>query len=78
MTTANLIPKHLAGRIALCVFFAAAAFFLWTENRAYVLGALPYALLLLCPLAHAFMHGRHRHRHHAAAEPGKAHDHIDA
>lgn len=40
-------------------FIAIAAFFLFTEHRAHVLGALPYLLLLACPLLHLFMHGRH-------------------
>ena len=51
--------------LGLCVFLAIAAFFLLTEHRAHVLGALPYALLLLCPIIHLFMHrghGGHRGR----------------
>ncbi|MBI3058035.1 MAG: DUF2933 domain-containing protein [Deltaproteobacteria bacterium] len=39
-------------------FLAIAAFFLWTEHRAHLLGILPYVLLLLCPLLH-FLHGGH-------------------
>jgi len=42
-------------------------FFLWTEHRAHLLGALPFLLLLLCPLMHLFMHRGHRHRHHASS-----------
>lgn len=49
-------------------FLAIAAFFLITEHTAHVLGALPYLILLLCPLMHIFMHhghGGHRgHEHH--------------
>ncbi|RJQ49295.1 MAG: DUF2933 domain-containing protein [Gammaproteobacteria bacterium] len=41
-------------------FLAIAAFFLITEHRAHVLGALPLILLLLCPLLHLFGHGGHR------------------
>jgi hypothetical protein len=37
-------------------FAAIAGFFLWEEHKAHLLGALPYALLLLCPLMHLF-HG---------------------
>jgi hypothetical protein len=33
-------------------FAAIAAFFLITEHRAHVLGALPFGLFLLCPLLH--------------------------
>ena len=43
--------------IALVGFLAIAAFFLLTEHTAHTLGYLPYALLLLCPLMHLFMHG---------------------
>ncbi len=48
-------------------FLAIAAFFLWEEHKAHLLGALPYVLLLLCPLLHLF-HGGHggqdgNHRH---------------
>ena len=35
------------------------AFFLWTEHRAHVLGALPYVVFLLCPFIHLFMHRGH-------------------
>jgi len=34
-------------------------FFLWSEHRAHVMGALPYLILLLCPLMHFFMHRGH-------------------
>ncbi len=39
-------------------FAAIAGFFLVTEHTAHVLGALPWALLALCPLMY-FMHGGH-------------------
>lgn len=44
--------------VALLGFLAIAAFFLWTEHRAHLLGVLPYVLLLLCPLLH-LLHGGH-------------------
>ena len=47
---------------ALTVFLGIVAFFLLTEHTAHVFGALPYLLLLACPLLHLFMH-RHRHHH---------------
>jgi hypothetical protein len=47
------------------VFLGIALFFLWTEHRAHFLGALPYLLLLACPLMHLFMHGGHRSSHGA-------------
>ena len=39
-------------------FVAIALFFLWEEHKAHILGALPFILLLLCPLLHLF-HGGH-------------------
>ena len=42
--------------VALLAFLAIAGFFLWTEHRAHLMGALPYALLLLCPLIHVLRH----------------------
>ncbi len=45
--------------LALLGFLAIAGFFLWEEHEAHILGVLPFALLLLCPLLHLFMHGGH-------------------
>jgi hypothetical protein len=46
--------------LALLGFLAVALFFLLTEHRAHFMGALPYLLLLACPLMHLLHHG-HRH-----------------
>ena len=54
-TTTFRIPFWLG----LCIFLAIALFFLWEEHSAHILGALPYVLVLLCPLLHYFMHGGH-------------------
>jgi hypothetical protein len=35
------------------------SFFLWTEHKAHLLGALPYLFFLACPLMHLFMHHGH-------------------
>ena len=43
--------------LVLLGFAVIAAFFLLTEHRAHVLGALPFVLLALCPLLHVFGHG---------------------
>ncbi len=37
-------------------FLIVGGFFLFTEHTAHVLGFLPYALFLLCPLMMLFMH----------------------
>lgn len=49
--------------IGLLVIGAVAAYFLLTEHLAHVAGALPFLLILACPLMHMFMHGGHGHRH---------------
>ena len=53
-------------------FLAVAGFFLFTEHRAHLLGALPFVLLALCPLMHFFHggHGGHRHPGHVPAGSG--------
>ncbi|MDO8440741.1 MAG: DUF2933 domain-containing protein [Polaromonas sp.] len=61
--------------LGLLVFGAVAAYFLLTEHRAHFFGALPFLLILACPLMHVFMHRGHGHSsHHGHAkqspEPG--------
>ena len=45
--------------LTLIAFLAIAAFFIVTEHTAHFFDILPYALLLVCPLLHLFMHGGH-------------------
>jgi hypothetical protein len=53
-----------------CGFLVAIAFLMATGHTAHLLGFLPYALFLLCPLMHIFMYGGHgsgghgEHNHH--------------
>ncbi len=49
---------HSRSGLVLLGFLAIAAFFLWEEHKAHLLGILPYGLLVLCPLMHLF-HGGH-------------------
>lgn len=66
---------HSRGKWVLFGFSAVAAFFLWTEHRAHVLGALPYLLLLACPLMHLFHHGHgHHHGRHGQSSGNERHD----
>ena len=51
-------------------FAAIAGFFLWEEHKAHILGVLPYALLLLCPLMHLF----HGHGNHGSGDDEHKHD----
>jgi hypothetical protein len=60
-------------RAAFVAFIAAGGYFLWTEHQAHLLGALPYLILLLCPLMHIFMH--RGHGGHGGDNSG--HDHHD-
>lgn len=47
------------GGVVLMGLLAVAAFYLLAEHSAHVFGALPYLLLLACPLMHLFMHHGH-------------------
>ena len=50
--------------VALWVGIAVGGFYLLTEHTAHLFGALPYFLLLACPLMHVFMHHGHHHGGH--------------
>ncbi|MEP7303838.1 MAG: DUF2933 domain-containing protein [Caldimonas sp.] len=50
----------------LIVLGAVALYFLLTEHRAHFFFALPFLLLLACPLMHIFMH--HGHGGHGGGE----------
>jgi hypothetical protein len=52
--------KSPSGVVFLC-FLGVALFFLLTEHTAHVLGALPYLLVLACPLMHLLHHRGHHH-----------------
>ncbi len=59
----NILGLLTGPRIAFLLFLGVAGFFLWTEHRAHIMGALPYLILLLCPLMHFFMHRNHGKGH---------------
>ena len=61
--------EQLMSRIAFWGFVVIAGFFLWTEHRAHVLGALPYLLLLACPLMHLLHRGHHHGHSGGGSEP---------
>jgi len=42
---------------------AALGVYLFATHTGHVITALPYLLLLACPLMHLFMHGGHGHHH---------------
>ena len=65
--------------LALLGFLAIAGYFLWTEHRAHLVGALswlPWLLLLACPLLHLFHHGR-GHSHEGGAHDSHAGHDVD-
>ncbi len=41
---------------------AGLTFLLWEDHKAHLLGALPWLIVLACPLMHLFMHRRHGHK----------------
>jgi|TARA_B100000749_G_scaffold280077_2_gene274656 hypothetical protein len=43
--------------VIVCVL--AVGYWLYTYHAEHALGFLPYAILLLCPIMHIFMHGEH-------------------
>ena len=64
-------PKAFWGSrysVGLVVLGVIALYFLLTEHRAHFFFALPFLLLLACPLMHIFMH--HGHGGHVGGEDG--------
>ena len=60
--------------LAFGLFAAIAIFFLWEEHRVHILGLLPWALVLACPLIHVFMHRGHgSHSGHQPDPPRHSH-----
>ncbi len=45
---AKSVSTRWVSRLLLVLFLGIAAFFLWTEHRAHLLGALPWILLIAC------------------------------
>lgn len=66
-------PRRSGARtwIVFAVLAAIAAFFLISEHRAHLYGALPYLFLALCPLMHLF------HGHGGHGSSGKGADNND-
>ena len=85
MTTASQ-PTHPPFRIPIwlgaVLFSAIALYFLWDEHKVHIISAVPYLLLLSCPVIHIFMHRGHGHGHGggppAASDESGAHHHGDA
>jgi hypothetical protein len=56
--------QKIRSRWVLIGFLAVAAFFLFSEHRAHLLGILPYLLILACPLMLFFHHAHRGHHEH--------------
>ena len=68
----NAVLNFFGTRFGLLVSLllaALGAYLLWTHTG-HVLAALPYLILLACPLMHFFHHG-HGHKHHGEADQAK-------
>lgn len=64
--------------ITLSVFGAIALVLLWGEHRVHMVEALPWLILLACPLMHIFMHGKHGHGGgHGGHQHGRQRDEHD-
>ncbi len=50
--------KTKNGFVAFC-FIGVVTYFLLMEHRQHIFQALPFLIILLCPLMHLFMHGGH-------------------
>lgn len=45
--------------LMVAIVMVAMVFPLWEEHQGHLLGALPWLIVLACPLMHLFMHGGH-------------------
>lgn len=69
--THNSHPNHRRKALSggLFILGGIGAYFLLTRHYAHVVDALPFLLLLACPLMHLFMHHGHGgHGNHSTAE----------
>jgi len=64
-------------KITLAIFAVIALFLLWGEHKVHLLGALPWLILLACPLMHMFMHGGHGGHGQHGPHHGKTGDERD-
>lgn len=81
-STPSTPPQRSSLRWVFFAFLAIAAYFLWTEHRAHLLGGLgwlPYLIILACPLLHMFMHRGHgSHGSHSSHDSSTGTDAANA
>ena len=64
-STRNEPKQWLTTRnIAITSIGAAVFYYLWIEHHTHLVHFLPYAIFILCPFIHVFMHGGHSHKSH--------------
>lgn len=56
------------------LIFSVIGFYLITEHRAHLFGALPWLILLACPFIHIFMHRGHGGHDHSSHNHKEAND----
>ena len=56
--------------LATAGLLAILTYYLWAEHSAHVIAVLPFAIFLLCPLSHLFMHHDHGGPNHKGAGSG--------
>ncbi|RTQ99615.1 DUF2933 domain-containing protein [Halomonas nitroreducens] len=59
--------------LMVAIALAVMVFLLWEEHKVHLLGALPWLVVLACPLMHLFMHGGHG-GHKGPGKPGDGPD----
>lgn len=68
------VEKSIWKNPLVIVCLVAVGYWVFTYHAEHALGYLPYAILLLCPLMHIFMHGGHGHGGHGHGDHS---DHSD-
>ena len=59
--------------LMVAIALAIMGFLFWEEHQVHLLGALPWLIVLACPLMHVFMHGGHG-GHKGPGKPGDGPD----
>ena len=73
MPPVNDSRRRIVTQVVFWSFAAIALFYLLAEHRAHLFGALPFLIILACPLMHLFMHPGHGDHAPSASKPeGKA------
>ncbi|MCW8884300.1 MAG: DUF2933 domain-containing protein [Motiliproteus sp.] len=62
--------------LAALVLIAFPTYFLFIEHREHIFPALPYLIILLCPLMHLFMHRGHGQHHSTDHDHDSSHESL--